>query len=366
MVIIYLLGAVALVSILYLLLFAKFSFKEIATPSKILATNKPVSVIICAKNEAQNLKNNIPKILSQEYPFFELVLINDASSDNTLDVMEELQAQDHRITIVNVANNEAFWGSKKYALTLGIKRAKHPYLLFTDADCVPVSNHWISLMAQHFSQKKHLVLGYGGYQKQKGLLNMLIRFETLMTATQYFSYAVAKIPYMGVGRNISYTTQLFFDNKGFINHINFASGDDDLFVNETATKNNTSICVIPEAFTISTPKNTWTSWIRQKRRHVTTAAHYKFKHKILLGAYAASNMMFWVLSIVALCFTYWQIAAIIIVLRFLLQYIIIGKSAYKLNEQQLVPYFIILEPLLIVIQIVIFILNMTSRPSSWK
>ena len=364
MVLLYVFGSITLLNILFYFAFAKFSFHKIS--AKTVHNNSPVSVLICAKNEAENLKKNIPSILSQDHPDFELILINDASSDETLEIMEEFQELDSRVQIVNVANNETFWGSKKYALTLGIKKAKHKKLVFTDADCVPSSNKWLSIIASEILENKELVLGYGAYKKEKGILNTIIRFETLMTATQYFSYALNGMPYMGVGRNLAYTSSLFFENKGFINHIKIASGDDDLFVNEVATKNNTAVNYNEEAFTISTPKNTWSSWITQKRRHVSAASHYKKFHKFILGLFFISNVLFWISAVLSFFFIAWEFALTIIAIRFIIQSIVLGKAAYKLKEQNLIPFFLFLELFLIVGQIVIFIFNSVSKPTQWK
>src|SRR5690606_20033884 len=184
-----------------------FSKVEISTKK----VSFPVSVIICAKNEAENLQKNIPHILAQNYPDFELVLINDASSDETLDVIKSFAEQDPRVKYVDVVNNEAFWANKKYSLTLGIKKAKNNYLLFADADCRPDSANWIQEMAGRFTNKKELILGYSPYESKPSLLNLLIRFETVMTAIQYFSFAKTGSPYMGVGRNLAYTNKLFYD-----------------------------------------------------------------------------------------------------------------------------------------------------------
>ena len=281
MVLLYALIAVVIINCGFYILFSKFSFHSFSDINS--EKNYPVSLIVCAKNEAENLKKHIPLWLQQDHPDFELILIDDASVDETLDVMESFQAKNQKIQIVKVKNNEAFWANKKYALTLGLKRAKNQRLLFTDADCKPASNQWLSTMTAQFSEKKQLVLGYGAYQKQSGLLNRLIRFETLMTALQYFAYAQAKIPYMGVGRNLAYTAKLYYDNKGFMSHIKLPSGDDDLFVNEAATPTNTAICVSEKAFTYSIPKKTWKGWWIQKKRHITTSKFYKPIHKFLLG-----------------------------------------------------------------------------------
>lgn len=333
-----------------------------------VSPNLPVSVIVCAKNEAENLKSFLPSILNQDYPKFQIILINDASRDDTLEIMEAFQEQFSNIKIVNVRNNETFWANKKYALTLGIKAAEYEHLLFTDADCKPVSNHWISEMSKQFSESKSIVLGYGSYAKiKKSFLNKLIRFETLLTAVQYFSYASWGNPYMGVGRNLAYTKTEFFKANGFINHIKVRSGDDDLFINEVANGKNTTICSSEESFTVSQPKTSFKAWIHQKRRHISTAKLYKSKHKLLLGIFYSTQLLFWTLPIVLLIFLFqWPWVVGLISFRFLIQWIALGKASKKLMEKDLVPIIPILECFLIFFQLIIFITNLISPPKHWK
>ncbi len=351
--------------IFYVFFFSKFAF---AKKQKVSQKNIPVSVIICAKNEAENLKAFLPSVIAQDYPDFEIVLINDASKDDTLEVMEHFSKAHSNIKIVNVKSIEAFWGNKKYALTLGIKAAKNDYLLFTDADCKPVSKQWIKKMSSHFSNKKSIVLGYGAYGKiNKSFLNKLIRFETLVTAINYFSFAKLGMPYMGVGRNLAYTRKEFFNANGFINHIKIRSGDDDLFVNQMATVRNTALCYTSGSFTKSTPKKTFDAWFKQKRRHVSTAKHYKLKHKVLLALLYASNLLFWILSILLLTTLYkWKIVLALFLTRIILQYTVMGLSSKKLKELDLIFFIPFLEIFLIVMQLTIFINNLVSKPNHWK
>jgi hypothetical protein len=355
----------SVINILFYLGYLSFSSSEI---THLNTSNIPVSVIICAKNEADNLKQFIPSILNQKYTDFEVILINDASEDDTLEVMESFIRDDGRVKLVNVQNNEAFWGKKKYALTLGIKKAKNPYLLFTDADCAPVSDRWIEKMAANLDPEKSIVLGYGGYFKNKSsLLNKLIRFETLFTAIQYFSYAKWGLPYMGVGRNLAYTAKEFYDQNGFATHLHVRSGDDDLFVNQAATARNTAICFDSEAITRSEPKTNFKSWIRQKRRHVSTAKYYKSKHKLLLGLFYLSQLTIWILLVILLIFQiHWQLVLAVFGIRILIQTLVFWKSAKKLDEVDLIWMLPVLELSLICIQLGIFSFNLFSKPTNWK
>ncbi len=357
-------AAVVLTNVLFFIRFSKFSLTP-STPDENIP-DYPVSVIVCAKNEAENLRNNVPLLLAQDHSNFEVILINDASKDDTQDVINEFVESDSRVKAVEIQNNEAFWSNKKYSLTLGIKKAKHQRLLFTDADCQPASNQWIRLMTSPFTEEKQLVLGYGAYSKHKGLLNQLIRFETVLTAIQYFSHALSGMPYMGVGRNLAYTSKLFYDNRGFMSHMNIKSGDDDLFVNEVATQENTCLVFQKDAFTFSAPKTSWKKWIHQKRRHITTAAHYQPKHKTILGLFYVSNLLFWVLAPLCFIFIDWKIPLALVAFRFTLFYMFVGKGFKLLEEKEMVPFLPFYELLLILTQLTIFISNSISKPKRWK
>lgn len=349
----------------YGLIFNSLNRYKAAKPNQ---KNIAVSVIICAKNEAKNLKTFLPLIMAQEYPDFEVVLINDNSKDSTLRVLESFKEQHNNIKIVNVKPIEKFWGNKKYALTLGIKAATHNFLLFTDADCKPLSKYWIQEMSSHFTNDKTIVLGYGAYKKIKGsFINKLIRYETFLTAIQYLSYASLGQPYMAVGRNLAYRKEQFFEANGFMQHMHIKSGDDDLFVNQTANASNTTICISKNSFTESIPKKTLKEWTLQKRRHISTANHYKLKHKILLATFYSSQLLFWLLAIVLMITMFqWKIVLCLIVLRFIIQLTNLFLASKKLDEKDLPLLSPFLELFLIGFQFFIFIKNMISKPDYWK
>jgi cellulose synthase/poly-beta-1,6-N-acetylglucosamine synthase-like glycosyltransferase len=347
----------------YVFLFSRFSFSKTKTnPHRTI----PISIIICAKNEAKNLEDFLPSIILQKHKNFEIILVNDHSTDGTLKVMQFFTDIHANIKIVNLTDKKST-GNKKNALTQGIKAAKHEYLLFTDADCVTYSDQWISEMTSHFTNKKEVVLGYGAYQKiKKSWLNKLIRFETLLTAIQYFSYTKANLTYMGVGRNLAYTKTLFTKTNGFESHKHIKSGDDDLFINQVAN-NNVSCCYSESSFTYSKPHTNFKKWMYQKRRHISTANSYKLTHQILLGLFYVSQFLFWSLTIYLLLFSEnKQLVFSLFIFRTAFLYLIYGFSAKKLKETDLIPYLPFLELFLIIVQMRIFMQNLISEPKTWS
>ncbi|MBN8703891.1 MAG: glycosyltransferase [Bacteroidetes bacterium] len=327
----------------------------------------PVSVIICARNEEQNLVKNLASILEQEYPTYEVVVVNDCSYDNTADILEEFANKHSHLKIVTIKEDEQHMHGKKFAVMVGIKGAKYEHLLFTDADCKPYSKKWIEAMAGNFTDSKKVVLGYGAYEKGKGFLSKLIRFDAFLIAFQYLSFAIAKKPYMGVGRNLSYTKKLFFDNKGFASHYHIKSGDDDLFVNEVATTDNCAVEFSHESITVSKSKKSLKEWMRQKRRHASTFSHYKSSSKNNLVLLGVGTYLFWV-AFIALLILQYEVYVILgaFVFRMLLQMIIFNSAMKKLNEKDLFWILPILEISILLFYPLLSISKLFAPKNRWN
>jgi glycosyltransferase involved in cell wall biosynthesis len=349
----------------YCWFFSRIAFYKVK--EKIKKQQHPVSVIICARDEDENLARNLPGILVQNYASsYEVVAVNDNSVDDSKYILQELKKTFKTLNVVELTQEAKLISGKKYPLSIGIREAKHEILLLTDADCVPASEHWVEKMQDAYGDGTEIVLGYGAYHKKAGVLNKLIRFETFHTALQYLSYALAGTPYMGVGRNLSYKKDLFLRNKGFssINHI--PSGDDDLFINKVATKNNTSVIIDPEAVTRSIPKTTWRSWLKQKSRHYTTAKFYKPKHKFLLGLYFITQFLFYPLLAASAFFFDWKMSLAVFGLRLVLQGYIFYNAMKKMGEKDLWPWFVFLD-MWMFLYYIIFAPALWKRPSrNWS
>lgn len=258
-----------------------------------------VTVVVCARNELENLTELLPLLNDQNYPEFEVLVMDDRSTDGTGPFLENDIIHLNRVRFIRIDEEYEHVTPKKYALTIALKKAKYPVVLLTDADCRPASTNWLAGMVTPFTnQKKAISLGFSPYERRPGFLNLLTRSETLFTAVQYFSLALAGRPYMGVGRNLAYRTSTFFDNKGFYTHKNVVGGDDDLFINEVATVRNTAVCLDPDAFMWSKPKETWADWRLQKRRHLNVGKYYKPGNKVRLGLLMGSHVLSWVVAVV--------------------------------------------------------------------
>jgi poly-beta-1,6-N-acetyl-D-glucosamine synthase len=349
----------------YFIVFSKLAFYK-GNPEK-HNEKQPVSIIIAAHNEDYNLQKNLPSLLNQSYRNFEVVVVNHASTDNTYNVLFELQLKHSNLKIVNIERELNFFKGKKFPLSIGIKSAKHEILLLTDADCKPNSDKWIESMAGNFTSKTEVVLGYGPYNSAKGFLNSLIKYDTFMIAMQYFSFALKGLPYMGVGRNLSYRKSLFFKNKGFTSHYNIPSGDDDLFIMQVANSGNTRIELSPESFMYSEPKIGLRNWLQQKQRHLSTSKSYSFLFKILLGFNSSSILIFYITLIVLLCKNVLLIPVLIIMLFTISSRVFIQKkAASQLGENQLLLFSLFGDILYVFILPVITIISLFRKPSMWK
>jgi glycosyltransferase involved in cell wall biosynthesis len=328
---------------------------------------KPVSVIVCAKNEYQNLLHNLPSILEQDYPDFEVIVVNDASDDDSIELLNSLAREYKHLRIFDLEKNLNFFSGKKFPLSLGIKSAQHEIILLTDADCQPASPQWIRIMQANYDERTEVVLGYGTYKKTVGFLNQLIRYDAFMVAMQYLSFALAGSPYMGVGRNLSYKRSLFYETKGFTSHYKLKSGDDDLFINKAANRVNTKIEISPDAHTISTAKASLMQWILQKRRHYTTAHYYRPVFKFMLSIGYISKLLLYLSFITLLVLNYNDLIVLIAFsVFFISHWLILAFCTNKMRENDLAVLSPILEIILLALTPVIYFSNLLIKQEKWK
>lgn len=353
------------------LVFWSFIFPRIANypinnhPKTSTEKQKPVSIIICARNEAENLKNNIPHFLNQNYRSFEIIVVNDNSSDNTSQILLDFQTKSPNLHIINL--HGATLPGKKAALERGISAAHHDILLLSDADCYPSSPMWLQYMYLSIAGEKKIGLGFSPYMKEEGFLNIFIRLEAIYTAIQYFSFALIGMPYMGVGRNLIYYKSLFYQVNGFAKHKHLASGDDDLFINEVANATNTTIIIHPETFVVSKPKSSWRGYYHQKTRHLTTGTKYKAKHQIILGLLALSHFAHYVFGLTLLVWApYAHFIVSLYLVRIIVVSIVSARILKKLESSDLLKWVPIFDAAFILYYILFAPILLIGNTEKWK
>ncbi|WP_282783709.1 glycosyltransferase [Phaeodactylibacter xiamenensis] len=354
--------AATFVQLLYWLgLFSRLALYRQPPPPKV--PPEPVSIIICAHNEAENLRQNLPLFLAQDYPDFEVLVVNDASTDNSLEILLEFKRKSPNLRVANLTTKVS--RGKKAALSKGIKAAKHSILLLSDADCRPVSSKWLEHMQAFIRDRVEIGLGYSPYIREKGILNATIRFETVYSAVQYSSFAFVGMPYMGVGRNLIYRKHLYREAGGFDDHMDVTSGDDDLFINAVATPYNTRVILSPEAFVFSKAKSSWRGYYRQKSRHLSTGTRYRPVHQLLLGALSASHFGHYVFGLALILFHNLET---IVFINYLVRIVVVtamyGLITRKLRDPSLV-FWVPLFDALFILYYLIFAPALFKKKEPW-
>ena len=327
-----------------------------------------ISIIVCAHNNCKGLQNLVPALLAQNFPTFEVIVVNDRSTDETEHWLASQKQMDNRLQSITITKTPNDWNAKKYALQQGIKSAKYPIFALTDSDCIPLSKQWLQHIAQAFKNPSiNIYLGYSPYRKTKGVLNGLIGTETLFTVFQYFSLANLGLTYMGVGRNLAYRKSFIekhLDNFPFQTHI---GGDDDLLISSLSKGNDAQISINEESFILSEPETTWKSWWKQKRRHLSTGQKYKFSTQCLLGSYWLSNLLFWS-SFIILCLYCTELNRIIIAhsIILLLGIIILQRYFRIFQEGRLLLLFPFWDFLYIASSSIIGISTFLNKNKKWS
>jgi biofilm PGA synthesis N-glycosyltransferase PgaC len=331
------------------------------------AANYPISVIICGYNEGRNFQQFLPQILEQNYPNFEVIVVNDRSTDNSAKILEAFEKQHKHLRVINLTDYDRKQRGKKTALTQGLKAAKHETVLLTDADCYPNSNLWIQTMANAVDESKIMGIAYVPFDKRPTFLNKFLRYDKIYIAIQYLSFALAGMPYMGAGANLIYRKDLFFKSSGFKKHAHVASGDDDLFVSEVANKENLAVVLKSESFIYCEPKDTFQQFYHQKSRHISTSWHYKLHHQLLLGVLAQSHFWLYVFALVA-CFNLSFLPFLFggIILRWFIMLVIFRKIAHRFDEKDMTIWLPLMDVLYVFYYFVFALPLVKGNNNRWE
>lgn len=368
----YILGGIYLFSWLFQMFYYLFFMLKTGSYKPELKNNndnnRPLSVIICAKNEARNLEQFLPTICTQDYPNYEVIVVNDSSSDDTEMTLAQLKTKYSNLYYTSIHSSQQFHRGKKLALTIGIKAANFEHLVFTDADCQPTTDQWLNEISSQFSDEKKIIIGHGRFIKNKSLFNLFLRYETFWNAVQYMGFSQRGLPFMAVGRNMAYTKSLFLEKDIFKPYLNIASGDDDLFMRACATKNNTSIQLNYNSQTESVPPSNMSEWLSRKSRHLTTAPKYKFSIKFWLITEALTRQIFWVLTLCSLFFPIFAPVTIsLFIVRLVAMHLILAKAASKMGENKLYLATLLFDLITPMIVGYVWVINVFSaKKKKWK
>lgn len=350
----------------YLFIFGRTSFYK--ADKKTHQDQFPsVSVVICAKNDAYNLKTKLPTILEQEYPNFEVVVVNDDSLDDTSYVLRVLQEIYPNLNVITLKENINKFLGKKYPLSIGIRSAKNEIILLTESDTIPTSYNWISEMVKGFTKNKDIVIGYTKTESKNNFLNSLIQYESQTIAMNYLGHGLIKNPYMGLGRNLAFTKKMFFSVNGFIPLYNIQVGEHELFVNKFSTKKNTSVIISKDSINQSVPKERVEDWLLQKKKHYRIVSYFKLKDKIITSLIPSTTFLLYCLIVTSLVFGFpWEYGIIALFLKYTLQIIIYYKSSRVLQSQQIAFLAPIYEILFLPFNTIIKISALLTKKEKWK
>ena len=332
------LGSVTLLLLLYyFVLYGRFVFRK-EKKTVPVEDLPPVSVVMAVRDESHLLIKSLPVLLSQDYPNYEVVVVNDNSIDETAQLVTDFKTTYPNLHYVDLTSSISNIRGRKFPLALGIKAAKNEIVVLTDASSIPASPYWLQHIAGRFTRKTRVVYGGVSVFRKPGFLNALMRYDAVRSLVLAFSYTLSGMPVMANGRNLAYTRSLFLKNKEtFVSQPRMPYGDDDIFMNKVASSLDCDVEPDPDAMVSQnglTPKR----WFNQKKASFVTRSYYSFRSRFLLKMYNFLSLLFYAALI----------CAVISCLKdFLLLGIALGIAVLKIATPFVIVYdiiFVLLNP----------------------
>jgi glycosyltransferase involved in cell wall biosynthesis len=335
----------------WLLLYARPLRKLYQTPpSQKKTESPPISIVLYVERDVETLRDQLLSLLSQDYPSYEVVVVIDDTSDLTEVVLKGLEKEYANLYHTYIPEGAKYVSRKKLALTIGIKAAKHDILLFTEALCRPVSNKWIASFSRAYTPETEIVQGLCGYRYTDGFMHRFIAYDNLMEGMQYLSATLAHHPFTGNGRNLSYRKSLFFNKKGYYQSLALRDGDDDLFVNESATPKNTRIVYSPDSLTETPPVSEFRQWMATKFARAVTSSRYKGAMPLFFRMETLSYFLFIGAGIATVLTTglsdMWEMSVTaggLVLTRYVTKVVILHKASALFKQKPVTVWLFVLE-----------------------
>lgn len=310
------------------------------TPEMLRSGDKPgVSILVYSHDQAESLARNLPVLLEQDYPEYEVVVVDDCSRDDTQDILSMLDQRYEHLVHTRIDSHARAMSHRKLAVYLGTKASHHDLLLVTRAECCPSSPDWISGMVRHFAQPGiEVVLGPVVYERRASFLSRFCQFDLFSRLLWMLGVALSVKPFAGWGQNLAFRKSTFFANgsQGFQRHLNIQPGEDDLFVADVARPGNVAVEMQASSLVTDQSRPLVVNWSIDRINRGFTSRLYSWSSAILRAVDHLSAFITvlcgWTLIIYNICIlcgpqpasslSLWPLclAVLLLLARFVLQY----------------------------------------------
>lgn len=336
---------------LHLGIYGRISSFRLMERKQIREKEPAISVVVpLFAEDSAYLDSSLVNLLTQDYKEFEVVLVYVGNSDDFFADVKSLQRLYPNLSPVHIDYTPHYPVSTKIALNVGIKSAKHDFVIITSSDAIPSSDRWLSLLAKGFLYGD-VVLGYCGVARQSGFKNFIFREYQFSNSVAWLSSAIRRRTYAASRNALGFSKGLYFGNRGF-SHLNMNVGEDDLFVQQIASRDNVSVVLSPRATCTERTWGGWSWWWRKIKTQHTTHKYYPKGAMATQISELVLRVLFFAAVISACVFMPWEfyIAAIIVaLLRYFFVLFVTVRNARRLGEGGLIALHFVydfIEPLL--------------------
>lgn len=349
-------------------LFWLLSTHQLVRPSGIFPKETlDVSLIICARNEADNLMNNLSYFLNQKGVNMEVIVVDDHSTDQSNSVLEELAIHHSKLHIIQMESKKH--PGKKDALLKGILSAQYDIILLSDADCYPVSDSWAALMSAPIAEGYSIVAGYSPILPEKTHINSYMRYENVITALQYIGLGRTGCPYMGVGRNLAYHKKAIEEVGYFEKHTDVAAGDDDLTVQSILLKKGRESIYFQtdiRSFVNTKGMHEAHQYVLQKTRHYSVSSKYPATTQYVLAGIHLSWVLFYLGIGMCAVMHLWYAGILLLVTHFIIRWLGWIKIKKGLGQSFSMVDWVGFDILYPWITLILTIFGLLKKQKAWK
>ena len=359
-------GVLFLLRLLHLFLFTgRVLFRKKVDNNE--AEKKPLSLILTIRNEEENLKNNLPKILSLENIDFEMVVVDDFSQDNSYLILGLLKDRYKRLTISALNQETKF--STKLALNIAIKATNNKWILTVPVSLAEVAAEWLDYISQATNNEKNVVIGYSTVARSKGFYNRLTRIENYFSYLKSTGYILNGIPFVYSVENVAFQKEKYFEIGGFGQKVTEHYANLELVINSFIRKKTTAVLFNKESSIRKTEVVKRADYFDLLKKSIRIESHLSSSKRVILFLIEFGKLLFLPIAafVIVLLPELWIILAGLMGFIFTPYLFIIKITQNRLNERKIFIPSLVYDLLMPYYKLFFrWHFNRRSRKNRWK
>ena len=294
-----------------------------------------VTIMLSLRNEEERIREMMTKFTELPFEDYQVMVINEVSEDNTLEILNVLAETNPRIKVTSLSQETRFM--EKQAINIGLKGAQSPWIVQLPPTTGSISQEWLTKLTGLLDKDTDAVIGYTNVERNKGFRNLLCRMERFHQFMLSGSWILAGMPFVFSENNVLFNKSMYFDTLGFRQKLNRNFANLELIFNENFKPNRIKVSTHADLSVREQVEDDRGDHLKliKKAVQIRKTLNWSKKFTLFLDDFTKIALTGLTISLLIILTEYWITFTFMLVIYYILLLIIVIKLLNRLKERKI-------------------------------